>query len=631
MRLIRILTWLVTSVALVASACTQDGTTPAKSAKPPTESRNGTIPTFSNPTEITNEYLPFVQGGRWIYEGTKEGKPYLVEVAVTKDTKTVEWNGNTTDALVLRHRGWVEGVLIEEAFDYYAQGDDGGVWYFGEDVDNFENGKLKDHGGSWLAGERGALPALLMPGNPSVGQVFFSEDIPQRDIVERDKVLSLSQAAETPDGSVDNGLLLGATQPDGTTERKIFVPEVGEVLARSEEGEVRLVQRLEDNAESATEQSFSDPTNVDNPYFGVSGVDYHLYFGVDEGEPLRTEVVPTGETKSIGWAGDKTETVVLQFLETSNRDLLEIAVDWFAQDDRGNVWYFGENVWNYEKGRVADMHGTWIAGSDGPPGMIMPAEPTLGRRFNPENIPGLVFETVDVASTNAKYTLPTGKHFPNAIELHETLDDGTEEFKKYVPGYGNVTAKVPGVETVEIVYALPNDAIDARVPNELTDIMVSLGEISVAGSNIATELGRSLDSFVARDDAVPPVLIDLAYKQMDALDKQTARADSVGIRMTALDLEQTVLDIARLYRTERLVDLDAIDMHARRMIAAADSRDKAGAATAAAIANGIADRNPDTVTGPLLDAIRGADAAGDIGDLGSIAEEASIISQELAS
>lgn len=174
----------------------------------------------------------------------KEGKPYLVEVAVTNDTKTIEWGGKTTNALVLRHRGWVEGVLIEEAFDYYAQGDDGGVWYFGEDVDNFENGKLKDHGGSWLAGEKGAFAALLMPGDPSVGQVFFSEDIPQRDIVERDKILSLNELAETPDGSVDDGLLLGATQPDGTTERKIFVPGVGEVLARSDEGDVRLRQCL---------------------------------------------------------------------------------------------------------------------------------------------------------------------------------------------------------------------------------------------------------------------------------------------------------------------------------------------------------------------------------------------------
>ncbi len=69
-------------------------------------------------------------------------------------------------------------MLIEEAFDYYAQGDYGGVWYFGEDVDNFENGKLKDHGGSWLAGEKGALPALLMPGDPiciSFGKGLISE------------------------------------------------------------------------------------------------------------------------------------------------------------------------------------------------------------------------------------------------------------------------------------------------------------------------------------------------------------------------------------------------------------------------------------------------------------------------
>lgn len=91
MRLIRILTSLLASAALVASACTQGSTTPARSEESQSESRNGTIPAFSNSTEITNEYLPFAQGGRWIYEGTKEGKPYLVEVAVTNDTKTIKW------------------------------------------------------------------------------------------------------------------------------------------------------------------------------------------------------------------------------------------------------------------------------------------------------------------------------------------------------------------------------------------------------------------------------------------------------------------------------------------------------------------------------------------------------------
>jgi len=67
-----------------------------------------------------------------------------------------------------------------------------------------------------------------------------------------------------------------------------------------------------------------------------------------------------------------------------------VALDWYAQDDAGNVCYFGEDVFNYEDGVVADTEGTWIAGEDGPPGMIMPADSQVGQAYRPENIPDFV-------------------------------------------------------------------------------------------------------------------------------------------------------------------------------------------------------------------------------------------------
>jgi hypothetical protein len=125
-------------VALGLAACAPGDSAVERATVSAVSARNGEIPTFSHPTRITNRYLPFAQGGRWIYEGTKNGYPYLIENAVTDDTKTIEWKNNSMETLVVRHRGWVDGVLIEEALDYYAQGDDGGVWDFGEDVDNFK-------------------------------------------------------------------------------------------------------------------------------------------------------------------------------------------------------------------------------------------------------------------------------------------------------------------------------------------------------------------------------------------------------------------------------------------------------------------------------------------------------------
>ena len=58
------------------------------------------------------------------------------------------------------------------------------------------------------------------------------------------------------------------------------------------------------------------------------------------------------------------------------------------------MWYFGEQVDNYVDGALDNHDGTWLAGRDGPPGMIMPARPRVGDVYRPENIPGLVFEEV---------------------------------------------------------------------------------------------------------------------------------------------------------------------------------------------------------------------------------------------
>ena len=331
---------------------------------------------------------------------------------------------------------------------------------------------------------------------------------------------------------------------------------------------------------------------MDNPYFGVTGVDYRLYLGKEEGEPLRIEVAPTGRNKILEWRGGETPAAISQFTATSGRSLLEIAVDWFAQDDAGNVWYFGEDVWNYEKGRVANTDGSWTAGVDGPPGMIMPGRPSIGQRFNPENIPGNVFETVDIKRMDASYKLSSGKRLNGVVELHETLSDGMEEFKLYARGYGNVYVEVPGArEVVDIVYALPNDAIEAPRPGELNAALKELRAIGLRGSGDVSLVRSSLAKLAGRGDPIPSVLMKLGRAQLDALGRALTRSEVAKSRMSALDLEQTMLDVARLYRGRGSVEFEVIDFYARRMLVAAQSGDRSTAGTAAALAHGVALRN----------------------------------------
>ena len=603
----------VLTAALTLAACTSDESAP-----------KGEVPAFSNPTEITNSYLPFAERGRWVYEGTANDEPYLIEVAVTPATRTIEWGENSTETLVVRRRQLVNGLLIQEALVHYAQDDGGGVWSFGQDVDNFKEGELADHEGSRLAGADGVEPVLVMPGDPQGGQAFSGEDVLGLDTLKRHEIVSLTERVEAPDGPVDTGLVVATVQPGGAKEEeRVFVPDVGLVLARSADGELSLARRLPQDAESAAMETFSDSTTVDNPYFGVTGVDYRLYLGEDEGEPLRIEVAPTGETKAIDWEGGTTETLVSQFIATSERDLLEIAVDWFAQDDRGNVWYFGEDVFNYEEGRIANMGGTWLAGKDGPPGLIMPGEPALGQRFNPENIPGLVFESVEVEEVDGTFTLPTGEQLTDVLLLHEVLDDGSEEFKEYAAGYGNLTTDAPPVERVDIVYALPNDAIGAPVPRQLGDMLSELRGVGTKGAGNVDKIQEAFDTFAGGGDPVPEILVELAAEQLSSLEEALGASDAEEARMAALDLEHTVLDLARLYQTQRPVDLDLLDLHARRMLAAVDAGDLVAASTAAALARGVAERNITTLSSEAGDAAAGADAVAEEEDLPGIAEAAS--------
>ena len=94
-------------------------------------------------------------------------------------------------------------------------------------------------------------------------------------------------------------------------------------------------------------------------------------------------------TKAITWGGRQETTWIDQYVAYGGGRILEVALDWYAQADDGSVWYFGEDVFNYEDGVVADTHGTWLAGKDGPPGMIMPAQPSPapGRCTGPRTSP----------------------------------------------------------------------------------------------------------------------------------------------------------------------------------------------------------------------------------------------------
>jgi hypothetical protein len=130
-----------------------------------------------------NPWYPLIPGTvtSFVNEFEDEGETIIVEV--THETREIEG----VEAIVVRDTVYEglpddydnpsepEGDLIELTDDYYAIADNCDVWYLGEIARNYDEGYLTDLDGSFIAGEDGAKPGIVMPGNPMVGDVYRQE------------------------------------------------------------------------------------------------------------------------------------------------------------------------------------------------------------------------------------------------------------------------------------------------------------------------------------------------------------------------------------------------------------------------------------------------------------------------
>jgi hypothetical protein len=119
--------------------------------------------------------------------------------------------------------------------------------------------------------------------------------------------------------------------------------------------------------------------------------------------------------------------------------LTEHTFDWFAQDELGNVWYFGEDSQSIdpETGEVS-TEGSWQAGKAGAEaGIIMEAHPAVGDSYNEENAAPVAEDQARVTALDARAKVPYGR-FDNCLETENTspLEPGALENKFYASGVG---------------------------------------------------------------------------------------------------------------------------------------------------------------------------------------------------
>ena len=130
---------------------------------------------------------------------------------------------------VVEEKEVVNGNVAEIAKDYFAMDPKtGDVFHFGEDIDAYENGKVVNHTGSWMAYKNGARPGLLVPGTPKVGMRYYQELAPGA-ATDRAEVTSVSGTLKTPAGQFRNCLVVKASSKDHPTEfsGRTYAPNVG--------------------------------------------------------------------------------------------------------------------------------------------------------------------------------------------------------------------------------------------------------------------------------------------------------------------------------------------------------------------------------------------------------------------
>jgi hypothetical protein len=430
---------------------------------------------------VDNPYYPLVPGTRWVYEAQlADGTVERNEIEVLADTRQIM--GVT--ATVVHDLVYVDGQIAEGTYDWYAQDQDGNVWYLGESVDNYENGQVVNHNGSWEWGKDGALPGILMWADPSQHlNETYRQEYYQGQAEDQGQVQSVTEQVSVPYGMFDQVVKTydSSLIDRKLNENKFYAMGIGVIketdITTGEE--VVLIEFTSGGRTSAinlplapdsqrvdlAEPVFSNPTHVTNPLFPYSRTDQIILLGSVEGQPFHVIYTLMPGTRANDWNGTPVDTIIVQYVAHLNGRIQEYALDWHAQADDGSVWYLGEDVYDYEQGEVTSTDGTWLIGRDGPLAMIMPADPQVGDVFRVENIPGVAFEEVTVTATNVTVQGPNGP-IEGAMVARELHMDGSYSNKTFAPGYGEFVT-INGGELEALALAIPPDAETGPVPSEL--------------------------------------------------------------------------------------------------------------------------------------------------------------------
>ncbi len=178
-----------------------------------------------------NPWFILEPGYQLVFEGGKE----RLEITVLNETKVVDG----VETRVVEERETKSGQLVEVSRNFFAISTrTNGVYYFGEEVDIYKDGKVVKHEGAWLSGEKEARFGLIMPGEALLG-ARHDQEIAPGEAMDRAEIVSLTETVQTPAGEFKDCLKVEETTPlePGEKSYKYYAAGVG--LIR--DGSLKLV------------------------------------------------------------------------------------------------------------------------------------------------------------------------------------------------------------------------------------------------------------------------------------------------------------------------------------------------------------------------------------------------------
>jgi hypothetical protein len=382
---------------------------------------------------------------------------------------------------------------------------------------------------------------------------------------------------------------------------------------------------------------FSNPTRITNPLYPIARNRSVVQLGNVEDGPFRSETTLLPRTGTVDWDGKRIQVLLVQYVAYVGDRLQEAAIDRYAQADDGAVWYFGEDVYDYADGTVTETAGTWLAGRDGPPAMIMPGRPAVGDVFRVENVTGVVFEELRVTSVAQTVQGPSGPVRGAVVADELGLANGHSE-KVFAPGYGEFRTTNAG-ELEAVAVAASADALDVPLPPDQRSLSTGawgvVESVRVEDWDAAARTVPKLAATWTRLRAArqPPMVAEAMDKALAALAAAVRARQPLPTLRAATEVAQSALDLQQRYLPVEYVDVERFHLHAQRLRIGAAEEDAAAVLNEVAAMEWTLDRIPLTpAERQAADAgVRALRIAADGNHLASAADHAARVAARLRS